>query len=359
MLPFLSERAIEGICLVKMQEVANRLNAGKMWLPETDEWKLIKDFSEPQLRRIRKQTEHLYDAKPQKIPAHRRGGRLILRVLNMRIPPNSDPRKAVQIRTYCLFPTLVAPVWHDNDGCHCAQRFEATNPDEYKALIDGQMQRWSDVLFGWSKGKFALFWKTQPARQALTYLERNDGGRYYGPKKEFIKELYMDVRAHEPVLLALWVWTDRLPRSLTRDKLPPNFSVIKRGRCRGARYLVLFSTNGRMNDPLGWTPEPESLRDNLGGLPHEFWHVIQRLAKEVEFESCVLKLHRVKGKKARQSLVEEIEMLKAYCPRHVYEDRYSTILSWLTCKKLIKRLRWIDNWDQGPKRTINRQGPEA
>ncbi len=322
----------------KLKEIAMHVKSGKVWAMQrtargfTWNWMQTAGKSKAQLAEMRDRLEALYDAGSPNVPGGDRCARMMLRLLARLIGPNPDPKDALQIRVYCVFPTLVDAPWQDKEGNTHRYRHEIKAPRAYAKRIRSQMQDWSNKLFRISAGKFALDFKVAPADSPLTNFRRS-GDRYW-VSPDCVQDM-VRIDPRDVMCFVFWIPTDGPdfpPKDCNACYTAGN--IVGRHR---SRAIFCMTAEERLARPGGWTGLG-------GGLPHEFWHFTQSLLRESGFEGFIPGNHSADD---WQTLCDEMWLQGLEPPGSQYEDLYPTIMSWRTVRRLQKRYE-NRSWGDGP-----------
>ena len=166
---------------IKHESVAARLLAGEIWVSRTTDkgaanaWVKADTLSREGLLKARDRIEAAYDSGSRSVPAGDAGARMMLRFLAQKLGPNTDPKKALQIRTCCIFPRAIRAKWTDKAGKEHIHTHRIRDTRAYASLINSQMQAWSNKLFTMSGGKFAIYYKTTSPKKPLTRFKSSRG----------------------------------------------------------------------------------------------------------------------------------------------------------------------------------------
>jgi len=324
--------------LEKLKEVSKQVESGRVWAMQrtargfTWGWMQTAGKSHAELVEMRDRLERLYDAGSKNVPGDERGTRMMLRLLGRLVGPNLNPKDALQIRAYCVFPTLVDAPWRDKEGNTHRYRYEIKNPRAYAEMIRAQMQDWSNKLFRISGGKFALDFKVTPADSPLTKFQRS-GDRYW-VSPDCVRNI-VKIDPRDVMCFVFWIPTDG-------PDFPPKDCnacykagiIVERHR---SRAIFCMTSEDRLARSGGWTGLG-------GGLPHEFWHFTQSLLRESRFKGFIPSNHSADD---WQTLCDEMRLQGLEPPPSQYEDLYPTIMSWRTVRKLQKRYGRRP-WGNGP-----------
>jgi hypothetical protein len=324
--------------LEKLNEVARNVESGKVWAIQrtargfTWDWMQTAGKSKAELAEMRDRLEALYDAGSPNVPGGDRGARMMLRLLARQIGPNRDPTNALQIRVYCVFPTIVDAPWQDKEGNTHRYQHEIKNPTAYAEMIRAQMQDWANKLFRISGGKFALDFKVAPADSPITKFRRS-GDRYW-VSPDCVRDI-VKIDPRDVTCFVFWIPTDG-----------PGFPPKDCNACYTAgdivgshrsRAIFCMTTEERLARPGGWTGLG-------GGLPHEFWHFTQSLLRASGFKGFIPSNHSADD---WQRLCDEMRLQGIEPPGSQYEDLYPIIMSWRTVRRLQKQ-HGHRPWGDGP-----------
>ncbi len=318
------------------QDVGTCLRTGKVWSPSAEAWVQVEACREGQLRCIRDAIEALYESGSGGVPGGEAGARMILWHLSQRLSIETGNNRSFQIRAKSVFASSVEVPWNDTAGRRVYKhRIEAKKIPAYAEMIASQVQRWSEFLWDISKGRIALYHRTEPIQGQLTRFKKMNGQFSLNPR--CIKHLIgCEFPAENVNVLIFWAPTDG------PDSPPLDSHAYLHGRklpdAPEARVIFVHSS-------LRWLHECGQRTEVVCKLRQEFWHFMQSRVKKVCFKGLMPSPH---GEKV-EMMSQEMQWLGLPKDHSKYDYMYSACILWRTCAKLREKYRWIDDWGRCPR----------
>ena len=282
-----------------------------------DEWRAARDLLEAALE----------DPNHGGVPGGEAAIRKMLRALYYASGPNTERKDALHWKVVCILAANVRVEWKDQLGSARMFRGQVEDPHQWRAWIEREMQRLSDIVFEKSLGKVNIVSEVLISRVPLTYL-RQSGKRCWctaAGAKPLIKDVLGNRR---PMSIFVWIPTegsgDFPPLLGASHVAPPEEDT------RGAILTVAYTSRERMEKVGGWASS------GGGGILHEFWHNVEQAVRASGFQGFIPSNHSE----------DHFNLLKAEYREQGFPQpqvRYDALLcsypTWRMCKALSQKMQ--------------------
>jgi hypothetical protein len=279
------------------------------------------------------------------VPGGAAGVRMMLRALRVRLGPNQDVSKALQLRAYCICPPSVEIEY----GGTKRYQWTVDNPEQSLNLVGAQMQKFSDIIYRISWGRICVRYKVVLGKAPFSVTVDKPFSVPFEMAGPVV--LAEGLAPKEATLVFLWIRTDG------QGGFPPkreNANYASSGR-KGK----LAALSCGLIAPL--TDKQRLLREGSwaglgGGLPHELWHAMRDLIKnQAGFSGFLPDNHKSEDWK---TVKKELLAQGMPAPKYQYEDLYPTFLTWRIIRQLETRFGRLENWGTGPSAEAVKAGPK-